>query len=250
MKIGRRTLLAKTFRLFLVGVIGNIFLLRTMRADKNRKKNYVMVIDVEKCIGCGKCVIACKRENGVPMKRKISRTWIEGYDIKIERSYEDAVVQKIVLNTDENPFQDYDWSGDKMFFVPKLCNHCQNAPCVQVCPVFARFYTEEGIVLVDKNACIGCKYCVTACPYGATYIHPEQKVTDKCTYCYHRLKRGLKPACVEACPTKARIFGDVNDPESEVSKLIRENKVYLLKPELGTYPKTYYLNLGDIAYVE
>jgi Fe-S-cluster-containing dehydrogenase component len=217
---------------------------------KGESKHYVMMIDVDKCIGCGKCVIACKTENEIPMDRKISRTWIEGYNIKVRFPYPESEVEKVVLNTDENPFQDFEWDGDKTYFIPKLCNHCQNAPCVQVCPVFARFYTEEGIVLVDKNACIGCKYCVTACPYGATYIHPEQKVTDKCTYCYHRLRRGLKPACVTACPTKARIFGDINDPNSEVSRILRTEKIYLLKPEIGTEPQTFYLNLGDKTFVE
>ncbi|MEM2272581.1 MAG: 4Fe-4S dicluster domain-containing protein, partial [Archaeoglobaceae archaeon] len=134
----------------------------------------------------------------------------------------------------------------KGFYVPKLCNHCANAPCVNVCPVYARFHTKEGIVLVDKETCIGCKYCLTACPYGATFVHPEEKVTDKCTFCYHRLRKGLLPACVVACPTGARTFGALEEG-SRVYELIKKNRTTVLKPEAGTLPRVFYLNLDTVV---
>ena len=211
----------------------------------SESKSYVMVVDVNKCIGCGNCVIACKTENEVPLDIPLARTWIEGYSVEERIPISESKVQKIVMNTDKNPFLDADWKYPKTFFVPKLCNHCANAPCVNVCPVYARFYTKEGVVLVDKETCIGCKYCIVACPYGATFLHPEQKVTDKCTFCYHRIKDGLEPACVLVCPTGARVFGDVNDEGSEVHKLIKENKVTVLKPEEGTFPRVLYIGLDS-----
>ncbi len=230
-------------------VLSGATLLASLKSSAEEETSYAMVIDVEKCIGCGKCVTACKTENGVPMDLPISRTWIEGYSVEYCSPFSETKVQKIVLNTSENPFLRARWKYENVFFVPKLCNHCSKAPCVEVCPVYARFYTKEGVVLVDKDSCIGCKYCVTACPYGATFLHPEQHVTDKCTFCYHRVKRGLQPACVAACPTNARVFGDINDESSEVYRLLKENRVAVLKPEEGTFPRVFYLNL-DTSVVE
>ncbi|MFA6319205.1 MAG: 4Fe-4S dicluster domain-containing protein, partial [Elusimicrobiota bacterium] len=128
----------------------------------------------------------------------------------------------------------------KSFFVPKLCNGCEHSPCVQVCPVGATFKTEDGVVLVDKKYCIGCRYCIQACPYGTRYFHPVLKVADKCSMCYHRLKRGLNTACVEVCPTGARLCGDLSDPKSEISKFRDNNKVQSLKVHMGTEPKLVY----------
>jgi tetrathionate reductase subunit B len=127
--------------------------------------------------------------------------------------------------------------------VPKLCNQCERPPCVQVCPVGATFRTPDGVVLIDHDYCIGCQYCVQACPYGVREFNREYGVTDKCTWCYHRITRGLRPACVEACPVNARIFGDQNDPESPISKFIRENRTRVLKPEMGTSPNVFYVGL-------
>lgn len=200
-------------------------------------KNYTMVIDVDRCIGCGKCVVACKIENDVPKHLPTSRTWIEGYSVGED-------VQKVVMNTVENPFLRFNWKYENVFYVPKLCNQCSNAPCVQVCPVNARFYSE-GIVLVDKKSCIGCKYCVVACPYGATYVHPEEKVTDKCTFCYHRIYKGLTPVCVLLCPTGCRKFGTID----ELEKFSEGKRISVLKPEKKTYPKVFYLNL-DTTVIE
>lgn len=206
----------------------------SMPANSKNTKEYAMVVDVDKCIGCGKCVIACKIENHVPMELPISRTWIEGY----------LDGKKVVMNTEENPFLKS--KAKNGFYVPKLCNHCANAPCVTVCPVYARFHTKEGVVLVDKNTCIGCKYCITACPYGATFVHPEEKATDKCTFCYHRLVRGLKPVCVLVCPTEARRFGSLEEG-SKIYELLKRSRVKVLKPEAGTLPRVFYLNLDAVV---
>jgi len=127
--------------------------------------------------------------------------------------------------------------------VPKLCNHCSNAPCVQVCPVGATFTTEDGVVLVDPDYCIGCRYCIQACPYGARFLHPETRTAEKCTFCYHRVRRGLQPACVEVCPTKARVFGDTRQRSSPLARFFRFNKIQMLKPHLNTEPKVFYAAL-------
>ncbi|RLI83640.1 4Fe-4S dicluster domain-containing protein [Archaeoglobales archaeon] len=214
--------------------------------EQETDKSYAFVVDVNKCIGCGNCVIACKVENDVPMDLPIARTWVEGYSIDENVPLSKTKVQKIVMNTAKNPFLDKkNWRYSKNFLVPKLCNHCANAPCVNVCPVYARFHTKEGVVLVDKNTCIGCKYCIVACPYGATFLNPEEKVTDKCTFCFHRITKGLKPACVEVCPTGARSFGDLNDKESIVYKILKEKEFSVLKPEEGTLPRVFYLGLEE-----
>ncbi len=132
---------------------------------------------------------------------------------------------------------------EKAFFVPKLCNQCTHPACVQVCPTGATFKTVDGVVLIDHTYCIGCQYCVQACPYGVRYFNEEKGVTDKCTWCYHRITKGEQPACVEVCPVSARIFGDLNDKESPVSRFVRENRVSVLKPETGNAPNVFYIGL-------
>ena len=197
-------------------------------------------IDIEKCIGCGRCVEACKVENNVPMEPFYFRTWVERY----------VIDQDHQLNVDSpnggmNGFPDLpdEAKPHKTFFVPKLCNLCEASPCVQVCPVGATFKTEDGAILIDKEYCIGCRYCIQACPYGTRYFNPITQVADKCSLCYHRVKKGLKPACVEVCPTGTRMFGNYNDPEDPLNKFIASNKVQILKPHMGTQPKTVYKGL-------
>ena len=129
---------------------------------------------------------------------------------------------------------------DKAFFVPKLCNQCTHPPCVQVCPVGATFKTADGVVLIDHTYCIGCQYCVQACPYGARFFDEKLRVTDKCTWCYHRITKGLQPACVEACPVGARIFGDLDDPASPINAFVRSHPVRVLKPWTGNGPHVFY----------
>lgn len=204
-----------------------------------------MGIEIDKCIGCSRCVEACKAENAVPRKPFFFRTWMERYLITKDR---EAVVESInVKSKSSREMRQDDGEVLRSFFVPKLCNQCANPPCVQVCPVGATFSTKDGVVLVDGNRCIGCRYCIQACPYGARYLHPETKTADKCTFCYHRVVRGLLPACVEVCPRQARIFGDLRSKASRLVRFTRMNKIHVLKPSLNTEPKVYYAQLdGEV----
>ncbi len=201
------------------------------------KHNYAMAIDISKCIGCGRCAAACKEENDVPKEPHYFRTWVERY---ITPTQGETTVDSPNGGIDGFP----DFNGDKdilkAFFVPKLCNHCANPPCVQVCPVGATFKSRDGVVLVDEKYCVGCRYCIQACPYGARYMHPEKHTVDKCTFCYHRITKGKLPACVEVCPTKARIFGELGQQNSPIRRFLRFNNTRTLKAELNTKPKVFY----------
>jgi Fe-S-cluster-containing dehydrogenase component len=198
---------------------------------------YGMAVDVEKCIGCGSCVDACRVENDVPQEH--FRTWVERYIIQEDG---EAVVES--PNGGASGFSDIAAEGNlRAFFVPKLCNHCANPPCVQVCPVGATFTSPDGVVLVDAEYCIGCRYCIQACPYGARFLHPETHVAEKCTFCYHRVGRGLAPACVEVCPTGARVFGELRQRNSPLARFMRFSHVQVLKSHLNTEPKVYYASL-------
>ena len=203
------------------------------------KHLYGFVVDTTLCIGCGRCVKACKEENAVP--DGFYRTWVERYRIT---EHEEVLVDSPHGALDGFTEIDSEAKVVKSFFVPKLCNQCSKPNCVQVCPVGATYKTKDGIVLVDDQHCVGCGYCVLACPYGARYIdHDGKRVADKCTWCYHRLVKGLSPACVLACPVGARKIGDLRDPASEVSTILRERRVNVLKPEIGNEPRAYYLGL-------
>lgn len=216
----------------------------TSSAYNPEKHLYGMGVQIDKCIGCGQCVNACKQENNVPREPFFFRTWIERYIFNA-----DETVQVDSPNGGIEGFPDTPNESTilRTFFVPKLCNQCENPPCVQVCPVGATFRTEDGVVLVDKDYCIGCRYCIQACPYGARFLHPVTRTAEKCTFCYHRLVRGLKPACVEVCPNEARIFGEVALRSSPLTRFVRFNKIQVLKPHLNTKPKVYYANLdGEV----
>lgn len=199
-----------------------------------------MGIDISKCIGCGRCVEACKTENGVPRDPFFFRTWVERYRIK-----EDGEALVDSPNGGIDSFEKTTSETDTLrsFFVPKLCNHCDNPPCVQVCPVGATYQSPDGVVLVDSDYCVGCRYCIQACPYGARFLHPETRTAEKCTFCYHRITQGLLPACVEVCPTQARVFGDVKKKSSPLRRFLRMNRIGILKPSLNTEPKVYYAHL-------
>lgn len=215
------------------------------------KRQWAFGVDATKCIGCLRCVEACKVENEVPLTAHHFRTWVERY-VYLEGenrpridSHADPV--NIAASGSEreyrfaNRYQDA--KVEKAFFVPKLCNQCEHPPCVQVCPVGATYKTKDGVVLIDHKYCIGCRYCVQACPYGARFFDEEKGVSDKCTWCYHRITKGLQPACVEACPVGARVFGDRNDKQSPISLFIRNNRVHVLKPETGNAPNVFYVGL-------
>jgi len=197
-----------------------------------------MTIDVGKCIGCGNCVRACAAENGVP--RGYFRTWVERYQVSgadIEHPHVESP------DGGFNGFPPHGPSGEKSFFVPKLCNHCADSPCVQACPVGATYDSPDGVVLVDEKYCVGCRYCIQACPYGCRYLHPAKNTADKCSLCYHRITQGLTTACCEACPTGARRLADLKNPKDPVHEFLRSNNVQVLKPYMATRPKVYYKDL-------
>ena len=219
-----------------------------------------MVIDLDRCTGCQACVMACKSENNVPAvgekeaKRERVISWMQ-----------------VLTETDE------EHQGEKMRFIPRPCLQCDDPPCTKVCPVYATYRNPEGIVAQIYARCIGCRFCMAACPYNAKYFnwHTYQKeapgqnpdvsvrpkgVVEKCTFCHHRLQkvrekelaekrdfdpREYVPACAEACLAQAIVFGDLSDPGSEVAKLARSPRAFKLQEELGTKPKVIYLTEGE-----
>ncbi|HET9450894.1 MAG TPA: 4Fe-4S dicluster domain-containing protein [Aggregicoccus sp.] len=174
---------------------------------------YAMAVDTVRCMGCGACVVACKTENGLP--EGVDRTWI---------------AQEL---RGRFPTLSMEVRSER-------CNQCDAAPCVGACPTGASFVAEGGIVAVDASKCTGCKACVAACAYGARAVHPDGHV-DKCTFCLHRVRAGRLPACVENCPARALTFGDVNDPRSDISRLLASRKHRVLRPELGARPHVFFL---------
>jgi Fe-S-cluster-containing dehydrogenase component len=173
-----------------------------------------MVIDTRKCVGCMDCVVACKTENGVPDGH--CRDWIT------QRLQGTLPHLRLTITSER-------------------CNHCDRPPCVNCCPTGASHVHDYGrVVLVDHDKCIGCKACLAACPYGARFVHPDG-YADKCTFCIHRVERGELPACVSVCPTHSMTFGDLDDPESEVSRLIASRSHFVLMPDAGTGPRIFYL---------
>jgi Fe-S-cluster-containing dehydrogenase component/formate-dependent nitrite reductase membrane component NrfD len=181
---------------------------------------YGFVLDQRKCIGCHACTVACKTENQVPVGS--FRTWVK------------------YVEKGEYP------AAQRNFGVMR-CNHCENAPCVKICPVNALFTRPDGIVDLDGEKCIGCQSCMQACPYDAIYIHPDHGVAQKCHYCAHRIERGLEPACVIVCPVQAIVPGDLDNPKSEISQLVAMLPSQVRKPEQGTRPKVFYLGADQDA---
>jgi Fe-S-cluster-containing dehydrogenase component len=219
----------------------------------SKKKRFAFVVDTYRCVGCGMCVKACKLENEIPFTANVQRTWVERY---IQTKKGEVVIdspQGARYGFSKHDPEHKDVKEDEIakgFFVPKLCNHCEKPSCVQVCPVGATYKTENGIVLVDTKWCIGCGYCVTNCPYFARFIHPVDNVAGKCTWCYHRVTKGMKTACVDACAFGARKIGVINDPEhpdDEVFKILETQRVAVLKPEYGNQPHVFYIGLDQIV---
>ncbi|MGO4886586.1 4Fe-4S dicluster domain-containing protein [Anaerobacillus sp. MEB173] len=180
-------------------------------------KRYGMVIDIECCAGCMSCTVSCKSEHEVPLG--VFRTKVED------------------VETGEYP-------SVTRTFVPVMCNHCSEAPCLTACPTNSIIINENGIVDIIEETCTGVGKCVTACPYDAIYLHPQTNIASKCDFCKQRLDDGQQPSCVESCPTEAFIFGDLNDKESPIYQFIKNNEVSNLKVELGTKPNIYYYQLN------
>lgn len=189
-------------------------------------KRYAMVVDLRKCVGCQACTVGCSIENQAPIGQ--FRTTVKQYEVTLDDG--SSELQNV-----------------KSFTLPRLCNHCENPPCVKVCPVQATFQREDGIVMVDNERCVACAYCVQACPYDARFINEETLTADKCTFCAHRLEVGLLPACVETCVGGARIIGDINDANSHISQLMRNHQddIKVLKPEENTNPHVFYIGMDD-----
>ncbi len=204
--------------------------------------DYGYVINTGVCIGCGRCVNACKRENHIPLEDTNTRTWVERYFVTEEReAYVDSPQGGLESFKPKKDIPEiHEETISRSFFVPKLCNQCNYPPCVQVCPIGATYKTEDGVILVDRSRCVGCGYCVQVCPYGARFLHPQLGVADKCTWCYHRITRGQLPACVAVCPRRARLFGDLHDSQGPVRGFLRNKDIYVLKEDLGTKPKVFY----------
>ena len=180
------------------------------------------VLDNRKCIGCHACTVACKSEHDVP--------------IGVNRTYVKQTEKGIYPNS-------------KRLFSVMRCNHCTDAPCVEICPVECLHIRPDGIVDFNGDRCIGCKSCMQACPYDALYIDPETNTAAKCNYCAHRVDIGLEPACVNVCPEHAIISGDMDDPESEISVVLSQQNVTVRKPEKGTMPNVFYINGDQISLV-
>jgi Fe-S-cluster-containing dehydrogenase component/formate-dependent nitrite reductase membrane component NrfD len=178
------------------------------------------VLDNRKCIGCHACTVACKAEHDVP--------------VGVNRTYVKQTEKGIYPNT-------------KRLFSVTRCNHCTDAPCVEICPVECLHIRPDGIVDFNSDRCIGCKSCMQACPYDALYIDPETNTAAKCNYCTHRVDIGLEPACVNVCPEHAIISGDMDNPESEISQLLAQENVMVRKPEKGTNPNVFYINGDEVS---
>ena len=209
-------------------------------------------LDLSRCVGCRRCVYACVHENNQSREPQIH--WIRVIEMKKDRGI-DFAESNIYYDPEEVPEPD-------AFYVPVACQQCRNPPCVKVCPVKATWQEPDGIVVIDSDWCIGCRCCMSACPYGARHfnwseptiaaeeINPDthylgnrprpKGVVEKCTFCIHRTRKGRYPACVEICPVGARKFGNLLDEEGEMRYLMREKRVFVLKEELNTRPRFYY----------
>ena len=180
--------------------------------------NYGFAIDLRKCIGCHACTIACKAEHQIPIG--VNRCWVK------------TVEQGSFPRT-------------QRFFFPVLCNQCDDAPCMRICPTNALYKRRDGIVDLDPAACIGCRACMVACPYDQLFIDPNTHTAEKCNFCANRVENELLPACVSVCPTECRIFGDLDDPASEVAQIAAREFTSVRKPEKKTIPKVFYIGAEE-----
>src|SRR5581483_10903247 len=181
---------------------------------------YGFIIDNRKCIGCHACTVACKTENHVPLS--VNRTWVK--------------------YVEKGTFPD-----TRRVFQVTRCNHCENPPCVTICPVTAMYQRKDGIVDFSSELCIGCKACMQACPYDSIYIDPDDGTAAKCHYCAHRTEVGLEPSCVVVCPEHAIIAGDLDEANGEIAQLLAREPVRVRRPEQGTKPKLYYIDSDETA---
>jgi Fe-S-cluster-containing dehydrogenase component len=199
------------------------------------EEHFAMVIDLNTCVGCNACMAACAMENQTPVWKNQWRTYV--HDMEVGASNDELIRRR---------------------FFPRLCNHCDNPPCMSVCPTGATHKLSNGIVLVDDDLCMGCRACAMACPYDARFDvsyhdieegkkfygegYERRPSVDKCSFCAHRVMKGLKPACVETCVGSSRLFGDLNDPQDEVAKMVASGIAKPIMSHLGTRPNVYYIS--------
>ncbi len=216
---------------------------------------FVYALNLSRCVGCRRCAHACVKENN---QSRTSDQDLEGSFIRV-LELENGSMN---LENSEHYYDPELVPQEGKYYMPVQCHQCRNAPCVKACPVQATWTQDDGITVVDYNWCIGCRYCMAACPYYARrfnfskpklepqQINPNQAylgnrirpkgVVEKCTYCLQRTREGEYPACMEVCPTGARVFGNITDPDSEVAQIIKDKRIYVLKEEVGTQPRFYY----------
>lgn len=187
-------------------------------------KRYGMVIDLDRCIGCHACRIACKAENEL---EKVSGIRVE----TVGGAYPDTPAGK--------------FPNLSMYYLPVPCMHCGKPLCLDACPLEAIYQRQDGIVIVAEEKCDGCQACISACPYNALTYDDNRDVVQKCTLCQHRIEEGIEPFCAVCCEGEAMFFGDLNDPDSNVSKLIAQKKAYTIKPEAGTEPAVHYCPVAN-----
>jgi Fe-S-cluster-containing dehydrogenase component len=221
----------------------------------SQEKKFGMVIDVGACIGCRNCLYACKEENNIPDSPN-PMAWIDVFEMDIDHPVTE--VHSVPPEHSNTNYTKAPLPGK--WYLSKNCFHCENPPCVKVCPVGATFKGEDGIVEMDYDLCVGCRYCMSACPYNArtfNWLEPvppanvnpsvplrTNGVVEKCTFCAHKTREGLLPRCVEVCPVGARHFGDLNDPESPVRTMLGTELSFRLLDEMNTAPQLYYVTSG------
>ena len=193
---------------------------RANQVEFPRVPNYGFAIDLKMCIGCHACTIACKSEHDIPIG--VNRCWVKTVE---KGSFPDTT----------------------RLFLPMLCNQCEEAPCMKICPTSALYRRPDGIVDLYGDSCIGCKACMVACPFDQIFIDPNTRTAEKCNFCANRVENQLQPACVSVCPTECRIFGDLDDPASRVAQIVAREAFTVRKPEKGTGPKVFYLGADAAA---
>jgi tetrathionate reductase subunit B len=199
-----------------------------MENGQAKQKKWGMALDVERCIGCHACSVACKVENSVSLGS--FRTKVYYYDFPAVNPHNNKETMK-------------------RSFLPTLCMHCEDAPCLSACPTEAISRGPDGIIRINESECDGNRDCIKACPYGAIHIDPVSKVADKCDLCSHRLAVDMEPACVEVCPAEVYVFGDLNDPASKISTFLKKNEkeISVLKPHENTKPSVKYRGIGTVV---
>ncbi len=244
------------------GAVDNIIKVTQFAPSQGSGKRWGMVIDVGACIGCRQCTYACKEENSIP-NAPLPLQWIETFEM--DQNEPITHLNSVPSSQSRTAYTDSPIRGK--WYLPTQCLHCENPPCVRVCPTGATFKSEDGIVEMDYDKCIGCRQCMAACPYNARTFNwgkpqiPEEDVNplvpvraigvvEKCSFCQHRVREGKLPKCVEACPVGAKHFGDLNDPNSPPSKLIDTYISPALLEEFNTGPKVLYITSGKKWFEE